>query len=369
MQFTINRGSLLKVLRTISGVVERRQQSQLPILSNILLQIVDNKLLVIATDQEMELTAVAEVVDVSSNGKITIPFRTLYDICKALPDNVCLAIKEEGSKIRLTAGSSRFSLSSLPAEQFPRVEVQSASTEFSVPAQDFKKLIERTAFAMADQDVRYFLNGMLLEKKNQILCAVAADGHRLAKQEVSLQDETQTSMRIILPRKGVLEILRIIDDSSENLLISISSNHLKVSKQGMLFTARLLEGKFPDYNSVIPQNGDKIVLGHRERLKEAFFRASVLFSEKLRIVKLRLSDGCLKILANNAEQDEVEEDISVDYQGQELEIGFNVRYLIDFFSVVQSEQVKLIFSDPNSSVFLQGVDEESGGYVLMPLRI
>ncbi len=375
MQFAIARETFLQLLRMVSGAVERRGQHN-PILSNALLRVSDNTLYVTATDQDVELRAQAALESVQQAGAITVPFRKLHDICKALPENTeilfaCQDANQE-KRVVIKSGRSRFVLATLPAAQFPDVQNIARNDvvcAFTVQKSQFRWLVARTAFAMAEQDVRYFLNGMLLEVKQDKLYSVAADGHRLAMNYINLPEQGLPAVRIIVPRKGILEIMRIVDEDDADLQITISSSHVQAYSNGVTVTSKLLDGKFPDYDRVIPRDGDKVVVAKREILKETFYRASALFSEKFRGVHLRMSPERLLVLASNPEHDEVEEDVEVEYQGQEIEVGFNVRYLIDFLSVAQAEFVRLTFSEANKSTLIEEVGEgANGAYVLMPIR-
>lgn len=372
MQFAILRETLLKLVRMVSGAVERRQQ-QNPILSNILLRVTEDTLYVIATDQEVELVAQQALPgEIIEPGEITVPFRKLNDICKALPDGSQLQLEVQDDRFIIKSGRSRFVLATLPAVNFPdiqKIHREDATCTFSVPKKQFRWLVARTAFAMAEQDVRYFLNGMLLEVKQDKLFSVAADGHRLAMNYIALNAQGLPAMRVIVPRKGILEIMRLVDEDDADLQLTIVASHIQAHSGGVTVTSKLLDGKFPDYERVIPRDGDKVVIGSREHLKEAFNRAAALFSEKFRGVRLRMSSERLMVLASNPEQDQVEEDVEVEYSGQDLEVGFNVRYLIDFLSVVQSDLVRLTFSDANKSTLIEEVGESANGaYVLMPIR-
>ncbi|HSX20565.1 MAG TPA: DNA polymerase III subunit beta [Gammaproteobacteria bacterium] len=371
MQFAILRETLLKLLRIVSGAVERRQQ-QNPILSNVLLRAQNGVLYVTATDQEVELIAQEPLTTISVPGETTVQFRKLYDICKALPDASEISLELQDDRVIIKSGRSRFVLATLAASSFPDVQkIQQTETlcSFSIAKHEFTWLVARTAFAMAEQDVRYFLNGMLLEVKQNKLYSVAADGHRLAMNYVALNEQALQSVRVIVPRKGILEIMRIVDEEIADLQFTISAGHIQVHCGGVTVTSKLLDGKFPDYERVIPRDGNKVVIGNREKLKEAFHRASALFSDKFRGVRLRMTPERLMILASNPEQDEVEEDLEVEYAGQDLEVGFNVRYLIDFLSVVQSDLVRFTFSDANKSTLIEEVGEgANGAYVLMPIR-
>lgn len=372
MKFSILRAALLRLLRIASGVVERRQQHSV-ILANVLLRIKESSLEIVATDQEVEVVAAESITNVDSIGETTVPFRKLHEICKALPDSAEITLATNDDKVVITSGRSRFTLATLPASQFPDVQSISndtAACAFIIPKKQFRWLVARTAFAMADQDVRYFLNGMLLELKGNRLYSVAADGHRLAMNYVDLHQQQDTQpVRVIIPRKGILEIMRMLDEGDTELCITIVANHIRVQSDGITVTSKLLDGKFPDYERVIPRGGDKVVVGNREQLKEAFHRAAAVFSEKFRGVRLKMSPASLMVLASNPEQDEVEEYLEVDYAGQELEVGFNVRYLIDFLTVAQSDLVRFTMSDANKSTLIEEVGEDArGAYVLMPIR-
>ncbi len=369
MRFAISREIMLKLLRIVSGAVERRHQ--VPILSNVLLRATADTLSVVATDQEVELIGTEQLSTIQDPGAITVPFRKLSELCKALPEAAELLFEVQDDRLLIRSGRSRFALATLPAEQFPDVQIfqdEEHSCKIVIPKKQFRWLVVRTAFAMAEQDVRYFLNGMLLEVKNNKLFAVAADGHRLAMNYLELEQQDLPPRRVIVPRKGILEIMRMLDEDDNELCITILANQIRAESRGVTITSRLLDGKFPDYERVIPRDGTKVVIGNREKLKEAFHRASALFSEKFRGVRLRMSQASLMVLASNPEQDEVEEDLEVDYQGQDIEVGFNVRYLIDFLSVVQSDLVRFTFSDSNKSTLIEEVGGQGGAYVLMPIR-
>lgn len=374
MRFTILRETFLKQLRAVGGAVEKKQSQVSPILANILIKVTPDTVSLTTTDQEVELFSggTLEREHTILAGAITVPFRKLMDICKALPEGIELTISLEEERVIIRAGRSRFTLSALSAEQFPSIEEDMSAFPLIVSQLALRKLIDSTAFAMAEQDVRYYLNGMLLEVKmgpeGSFLYAVAADGHRLAERSMNLSSNAQM-LRVIVPRKGVLELQRALQEIDGNVNLYIGSNHMRVVMEDLTLTCKLLGGRFPDYERLIPKEGTHKVLGKRELLKNAFLRASALFSEKLRGVRLLLSPGSLKILATNTEQDDVEEDVEVDYTGEVLEVGFNVKYLIDFLSIIQTDLVKFTFSGPNSSTRIEGVGGESGVYVIMPMRI
>lgn len=371
MKFTIQREAFLKPLRAVAGVVERRQLQTSPILSNVLITIPDEtRFTLTATDQEVELIAEGEFEEPATPGSITVPFRKLMDVCRALPELTPLTLTEEQERAIIRSGRSRFTLSLLPATEFPNITLSPEEFQFSIPKRTFSALIESTAFAMAEEDVRYFLNGMLLEVKKDLLYSVAADGHRLAQNILPIQSNIPKDFRVIVPRKGILELQRIIGEGEGDILITLSTNHLRASTSSLSLTSKLLDGRFPDYDRIIPKPDGKVMVGKRELLKDAFIRASSLFSEKLRGVRLILSHHLLKILAITPEQDIVEEDLEVQYEGPEFEISFNVKYLIDFLSIIPTEDVKFTFKDENSSARVEGVEGQGAAvYVIMPMRI
>lgn len=375
MRFLVQREAFLKPLRAVGGVVERRHLHNQPIFSHVLIKVENNHFSLTTTDQEVELISAGLLEEAVEKNQITVPFRKLHDICKALPDTSVIEFIQEGERVIIRSARSRFVLSTLPAADFPSLNENIGAVKFSLSSQDFCGLLDSTGFAMADQDVRYYLNGMLLEVKEGRLFSVAADGHRLALNTVSIEGFEGKNLRIIVPRKGVLELQRVLSEDALDISFVVGTNHLRAITGNVTLTTKLLEGKFPEYERIIPKNGDKVVEGEREVLKEAFHRAASLFSDKFRGVKLRLLPSCLKILATNAEQDEVEEDVEVDYQGAELEIGFNIKYLIDFLTVIPAERVRLTFSDANSSAKVEGLEAASGNpvgsavYIIMPMRI
>lgn len=369
MKFTVQREAFLRPLRAVAGVVEKRHAHTLPILSNVLIQAEQGRFQLTTTDQEVELIAQGELEELIEPGKITVPFRKLMDLCRALPEGASLTIAKEKDRVVIRGARSRFALSTLPPEDFPNLQPNINDAEILISKKLLRNLMDRTSFAMAEQDVRYYLNGLLLEVKEGGLFAAASDGHRLALNKAQVEVQNKGPLRIIIPRKGVLELQRILNEGDEQISLVVGSNHIRAITENVSLTSKLLEGRFPEYDRIIPTKGDKVVHCKREVLKEAFLRAAALFSDKFRGVRLHLMAGRLKILATNTEQDEVEEDLEVDYLGGELEIGFNVKYLIDFLNVIQTDVVRFTFSDASSSARVEGVGEEEGVYVIMPMRI
>ena len=365
MKFSISREALIKPLNLVAGVVERRQT--LPILSNVLLSLEGTQLSLTGTDLEVELIGRVEVEAGAIDGEITVPARKLVDICKSLPDSSQIEFTVDSGKATVKAGRGRFTLSTLPATEFPSVDESAGDQTLEIAQSVVKRLIDRTAFAMAQQDVRYYLNGMLLELKAGRLRMVATDGHRLAlctaNEAVSTGDAA-----IIIPRKGVLELSRLLD-TDESIRLVIGSNHIRAANQQFTFTSKLVDGKFPEYERVLPKSADKTVIGQRLELRQAFTRTAILSNEKYRGVRLKLSTDTLDITANNPEQEQAEEVVAVEYQGDELEVGFNVSYLLDVLSVLDGEQIRLSLSDSASSALLEEADEGESLYVVMPMRL
>lgn len=367
MKFAVSREALLKPLQLVAGVVERRQT--LPVLSNVLIQLKGKHLTLTGTDLEVEILGRLELEESGVDGEITVPARKLVDICRSLPDGSKIEFFLEEGRMLVKCGRSRFTLSTLPASDFPNVEDSPGNLQFSCAQQEVKRLIERTAFAMAQQDVRYYLNGMLWEVRQDHLRVVATDGHRMAMCTRAVAVNTPEVVQAILPRKGVLELSRLLDDSTSQVEITLSANHIRVTSSEYTFTSKLVDGKFPDYERVLPRGGNKVVVGSRLELKQAFARTSILSNEKYRGVRLLLSNGLMTIVANNPEQEEAEEQVAVDYSGDSLELGFNVSYLMDVANVISHDQIKMTLSDANSSALLEEPESGDSLYVVMPMRL
>ena len=370
MKFSIPRDSLVRSLNLVAGVVERRQT--LPILANVLLVLKEDWLSLTGTDLEVELVGRIQLaVAGEESGEVTVPARKLLDICKSLPEGSDIKFSAKENKVAVRSGSSRFTLSTLPAREFPNVENSIGTHQLTLKQGQLKRLIDRTGFAMAQQDVRYYLNGMLWELDSKQLRVVATDGHRLAmctlKDKISVTGEGGVQM--ILPRKGVLELARLLVDDEAEIQINIGSNHIRATTGDFTFTSKLVDGKFPDYEKVVPRSPTNILKGSRQELRQAFTRTAILSNEKFRGVRLKLTANTLDIVANNPEQEEAEETVPVDYSGETLEIGFNVSYLLDVLGVLSGDQIQLSLADPNSSALLEESDEGDSLYVVMPMRL
>lgn len=367
MHFVISREALLKPLQIVSGVVERRQT--LPVLSNVLLVLKDSELSLTGTDLEVELIGRVAVDQAHESGAITVPARKLLDICKSLADGSSVEVSLADSKLTLKSGRSRFTLATLPAAEFPSVDEEPDTFSLTMAQSKLRELIESTSFAMAQQDVRYYLNGMLFEVAADYLRVVATDGHRLAMETLVIESGVSELQQLILPRKGIMELARLLVDEAGEISLTFGQNHIRATVPAYTFTSKLVDGKFPDYNRVLPKGGNKVLIGECEELRNAFARASILSNEKYRGVRVMLSSGELKILANNPEQEEAEEVVSVDYEGDSLEIGFNVSYLIDVLSTLSSKKARITLSDPNSSALLEAEVGSDALYVVMPMRL
>ncbi|MBT5331992.1 MAG: DNA polymerase III subunit beta [Porticoccaceae bacterium] len=368
MKFSTDRESLLNALQLVAGVVERRQT--LPVLSNVLVVVDSGKLELTGTDLEVEIVARVQGVHVDNAGSSTIPARKWLDIVRSLPEGSDISVHQEAEQVEVVSGRSRFKLSTLPASEFPNVESGQNLVGFKVGRGNLKSMIEKVAFSMAHQDVRYYLNGMLIEHTADHLRMVATDGHRLAMvTSANTGGESDEASQSILPRKGVMELARLLDDSEDEVEISIGSNHFRLISPEMEFTSKLVDGKFPDYQKVVPQGGDKLILSNRQNLKAAFSRASILSNEKYRGVRLQLNQDLLRITANNPEQEQAEEEVGLDYSGGDLEIGFNVSYLIDAMNALEGDDVRVTLSDSNSSALVENPQDETTKYVVMPMRL
>jgi len=365
MKLSAEREALLAPLQAVIGVVERRQT--MPILANVLLVASDDRLDITATDLEVELVASGDLT-VQEPGEITVPGRKLLDICRALPEGATVNVTQNGDRIILRSGRSRFTLSTLPASEFPVIEQINSQLDLEVEQKSLRRLLKKTHFSMAQQDVRYYLNGMLVEAEGQHLRTVATDGHRLAMSEIQLSDELGASQQVIVPRKGVLELQRLLGEQG-SAAVSVGTNHIRVSLDGIRFTSKLIDGRFPEYSRVIPQNQDKHLVADRTVLRSALQRTAILSNEKYRGIRLELKENGLVVQAHNPEQEEAEEEIEVSYEGEGLEIGFNVNYLLDALAAVDSEQVRVGLHDSNSSCLISADENPDCKYVVMPMRL
>lgn len=366
MEFVANREVLLPALSKVIGVVERRQT--LPILGNLLLSAEGERLTITGSDLEVEVrTELA--AEILKPGEITVPARKLVDIVRNLGDYAEVRMRLSDERCVLTAGRSRFSLGVLPAADFPHMEIDEVQLGFRVEEPVLKRLLDKTAFAMAQQDVRYYLNGLLMELNNLFLTTVATDGHRLARYRHRMDCGVADTRRVIVPSKTVLELKRQLSNSENSVEIVLGSKSIRFLVDRLTMTSKLVDGTYPEYERVIPRDIGKLANIHKEELKRALARTAILSNEKYRGVSLSFSAGLLKLKAHNPEQEEAEEEIAMDYDGEPTTIGFNVGYLTDALSAADGEEVQVQFENANSSSVWRGKGAEDETYVVMPMRL
>ena len=368
MKFSAQRESFLEPLAQVIGAVERRQTS--PVLGNVLVEAGEQGVTLTASDSEIELRA-SSAIAVERTGSTTIPARKLFEICRHLPEQSRIEVEQDGEKVKLKAGRSRFTLATLPAEQFPVAVALDDARRIVLPAASLLRCMKSTAFSMAMQDVRFYLNGMLLEITEDGLCTVATDGHRLAWSRVELDGVSGEPVRAIVPRKSVGELQRLLGGAEDNadVTIELTAQQLQASIDGTRLTTRLIDGRFPDYNRVIPVDGDKELLIDGRTLRQALTRASVLSNEKYRGIRLALAEGVLTISSNNPDQEEAVDELEVDYAGAATEIGFNVTYLLEVLGAIETENARIVLKDGNSSALVTPESGDDSRYVVMPMRL
>lgn|SRR3990167_2788266 len=368
MKITLQREQLLKPLQMVIGAVDHKQA--VPILSNVLLCINNNQLSVTGTDLEIELIGQESLTQQISNSALTLPARKLMDICKALPDFAPIELYQEKNCVVVKSERSRFTMSTMPADDFPSVGALEDHLVFQILQKDFSTILHQTAFAMAQQDVRYYLNGMLFAIEECRFKVVATDGHRLALNQIKIDVSPTQTTQVIVPYKAIMELMRLLKDSEQTIHVNISHHHIRITSNDFIFTSKLLEGRFPDYQRVIPKTGDKIITVHRDTLKQALLRTAVLCNEKARGVRFELQNNLLKLFSNNPKHEVAEEEIDVNYHGPQFEICFNINYLIDVLSVLRSESVRLTLIDTNHGVRIDDLDKNTNSiFVVMPMRI
>ena len=365
MKLSAVREDILAPLQSVIGVVERRQT--MPVLANVLLAAREGRLSVTGTDLEVELVATNSVT-VQQPGEITVPGRKLLEIFRSLPEKTSVLLSTEGERATLRAGRGRFTLSSLPAAEFPLVEEINAQHTLSLAQGEFRRLIDKTYFSMAQQDVRYYLNGLLLETDGKSLRAVATDGHRLALAEMELAGKARATHQVIVPRKGVLELQRILGTEG-TIELAVGTNHVRAQIGDIRFTSKLIDGRFPEYGRVIPASPPRMVEADRETLRQALQRTAILANEKYRGIRLTARPGLLTLQAHNPEQEEAEDQVEVTYHGEEVEIGFNVTYLLDALGAIEGEKVEIGLTDSSSSCLIHAPATTHTRYVVMPMRL
>lgn len=366
MQIKINREVLLKPLTNVTGIVERRHT--LPILSNLLLEAKNNNIQLTATDLEMQISL---NIESKFNGDLstTISAKKFLDICRSLPEAVDIDMVSSDSRITVKAGKSRFNLQTLPAADYPvMTKVVSSGIAIKISQLEFKKLLKQVEFSMAQQDIRYYLNGLLLEVNENKLNLVGTDGHRLSFTSTTL-NQTYDKTDVILPRKTVVELIKLLDDSEDEVSIEISAGQVNFAFNEIKLISKVIDGKFPDYHRVIPTAHQNTFSVNRIAVLTAMQRASILSNEKYRGIRMVLSANNLKLISTNTEQEEAEEELEINYNKDTMDIGFNVTYLIDVLNNTQQENVNFSFADANSSCLITLPGDDNYKYVVMPMRI
>ncbi len=358
---------VLAALQSVAGIVERRHT--LPILANVLLRKTGSAVQLTTSDLEIQIRTTAQLDGDDGNFATTLGARKLIDILRTMPGDQAVSLESSAGKLILKGGKSRFTLQSMPPEDFPLVqESASFGPVFAVPQKTLKSLLGQVSFAMAVHDIRYYLNGILFVAEGKQLSLVATDGHRLAFASATLDVEVP-KQEVILPRKTVLELQRLLSDKEGAIEMQFAANQAKFSFDGMEFVTKLVEGKFPDYNRVIPKNHKNIITLGRVPLLASLQRTAIMTSEKFKGVRLNIEPGVLRVASSNAEQEEAVDELDIDYSGDQIEIGFNVTYLIDALQNMGQEMVRIELSDGNSSALVTNPDDNAFKYVVMPMRI
>lgn len=367
MKFEASREELLYPLQQITGVIEKRQV--LPILSNALIKLMGEELILTGTDMEVQLVAKAPL-RTGGVAQTTVPARKLLDICRLLPESSTLSIEVEGDKIRIVSGKSRFVLNTLDASIYPSFDEGPLDYEFAIESVKLKKALEKTMFCMAQQDVRYYLNGVMLELGEKRLTLVASDGHRLARYEESLDLSVDAGAQIVLPRKGALELYRLLDDPGKQVVVQFSKSSIRVTIGNVIFSSKLIDGKYPDFRTVFPESLPDTVSVNKNLLKSALSRVATLSDEKYKGISLQLAEGSLSLRSVNPEHDEAEEEVEMENPASAaVTAGFNCQYLLDAVSHVDSEAVHLSFAQTNSRCFVHDADNPRMKFIVMPMRL
>jgi DNA polymerase-3 subunit beta len=366
MKFSIQQEVLLQPISQVIGVVERRQT--LPVLANFLVSAQGGRLSITGTDMEVELIASVEV-DIQSEGEVTVPARKLVDIVRKLPEGASITAVLEGDKLMISSGRGRYTLATLPATEFPATDQVETLETVKIQEIELKKLIDKTSFSMANQDVRYYLNGLLFEFHDGTLTTVATDGHRLAVCDLEKDIGMAQDRQMIVPRKGVLELSRMLSESEDQVELALGKNHIRLVKGSMVFTSKLIDGRFPDYQAVVPKGTDRHIKIHRESFILALQRAAILSNDKYMGVRLEASGSAVKIVAHNPQHEEAVEELEAELNFEQVAIGFNVTYLLDALNAIEGDTVVMALKDANSSCL---ISSQAGGrdkHVVMPLKL
>ena len=367
MDFYITKEEVVKSINLTLGVVEKRQT--LPILSNVLFEVDESSLKLTATDLESEISTTSTISNFKSGGKITAPARKLSDLCRLMPDLAEIHFYLDGDNLKIETESGKYNLSTLPSEDFPVFETEDTQSQINISSQNLKNLITKTSFAMGNQDWRHYLNGLYMMIDDKVITTVATDAHRLAMATSSLNEASSESTSGIVPRKSINEIGKLVGDESENVVIQLGQNSIAANVSGTTFVSKLIEGKFPDYEQVIPSGESSLLVVDRKSFSESLSRVSVLSSEKYKGVRIITKKDSLNISANNPEKEQGEENLSCEYQGEEIDIAFNVNYLQEILSTIDSEKIEINFFGSEKSCLITDPTSENLKYVVMPLLI
>ena len=367
MDFYITKEEVVKSLNQTLGVVEKRQT--LPILSNVLFEVDESSLKLTATDLESEISTTSTVSNFKSGGKTTAPARKLSDLCRLMPDMVEIHFFLDGDNLKIETESGKYNLSTLPSEDFPVFEIEDTQSQINISSQNLKNLITKTSFAMGNQDWRHYLNGLYMMIDDKVITTVATDAHRLAMATSSLNEASSESTSGIVPRKSINEIGKLVGDESENVVIQLGQTSIAANVSGTTFVSKLIEGKFPDYEQVIPSGESSLLVVDRKNFSESLGRVSVLSSEKYKGVRIITKENSLNISANNPEKEQGEENLPCEYQGEEIDIAFNVNYLQEILSTIDSETIEINFFGSEKSCLITDPNSENLKYVVMPLLI
>ncbi len=367
MDFYITKEEVVKSLNLTLGVVEKRQT--LPILSNVLFEVDESSLKLTATDLESEISTTSTISNFKSGGKTTAPARKLSDLCRLMPDLAEIHFFLDGDNLKIETESGKYNLSTLPSEDFPVFETEDAQSQINISSQNLKNLITKTSFAMGNQDWRHYLNGLYIMIDDKVITTVATDAHRLAMATSSLNEASSESTSGIVPRKSINEIGKLVGDESENVVIQLGQTSIAANVSGTTFVSKLIEGKFPDYVQVIPSGESSLLVVDRKNFSESLSRVSVLSSEKYKGVRIITKKDSLNISANNPEKEQGEENLSCEYQGEEIDIAFNVNYLQEILSTIDSEKIEINFFGSEKSCLITDPNSENLKYVVMPLLL
>ena len=366
MNFIIDREHLLLPLQHIVNVIEKRQT--MPILANILMVIKDSYLVLTGTDLEIQII-VRIKLETITDGAITVPARKLLDICRLLPADAKIKFSLLDDKLKINSARSRFSLSTLPAEDYPEFVEDDFDYQFKINASRFKKSLEKTVFCMANQDVRYYLNGLMMNLSNDQLKLVASDGHRLAVYEDTIEHETGYENKIIIPRKGILELSRLLDDPDTDLTIQFSENNIRICIKNMIFSAKLIDAKYPDFSKVFHQSFFPQLEIQKQILRDALTRVSILANEKIKGISFDINSDSLRISTHNPDHEEAEEELLIDYQGKEISIAFNAQYFVDAVSNLDSEVANITIAENSSCCFIEDPNDPRFKFIVMPMLL